>query len=184
MINTKKLTKVIEQSIIDSQQKKQQLQKRIQVAKTNISTAQREIEVATASDSEADYIRASDKLRFNESVIKVNEAELKALENVSPETVKSLIDKVTEAQKEIALDAESNASDAVAEIISIAQKAHTEIDALQKAINDYAEETGNVGMIQPYRYDSVLDGVVNDLRARKNRTDQNGRSTALFSKVK
>ena len=183
MANIKKITKEIEQTIQHNRQQKEQLQRRITTAKASVITAKREMESAAAANDEQAFIAASDKVRFNESVIKTGEAKLAKCEKVPSETVAATIDKVKEAQKEIAAAAEAKAAAAVYDIYVLANKSQADIDELQKLINEYAEETGNMELVTPYQYNGELDKMLHLIKGNKNRLDQFQKDSPLYANI-
>lgn len=183
MTSVKKVTKEVEQAIAENKQKKEQLKQRIKAAEKSIVAAKKEMEAAAAADNEQAFIAASDKVRFNESVIKANEVRLAELERVPKEIALSTIEKVRAAQAEIAKAAEDKAANAVYEIYMLAVKAQEDADALQKVLIGYIQETGSEEYTQPYSHNGELDKLLRTIESNRNRIEQFNITTKLYSHI-
>lgn len=183
MSNIKKTTKEIEKAIADSKKKKEEIRQRIMAARASVISAKQEMDIAAASDDEKAFFVASDKVRFNESVIAANEAKLVELEKEQKESVTEMVKQVRKAQSEIATAAEADAAAAVYDIFLLATKAQADIKALEKQLTEYANEVGDVGNILPYPLTGELDKMLNEIRASKKRTDRFGNGSVLYANI-
>lgn len=176
-----KINKIIEERT----QSREALQRRIETAKADIVKAEREMEKATASDNEAEFIKQSDKKRFSESVIDTCTQRINDLKkSISEKDYEQIAAEIQDDIKKEIAAAEKRAANIFSELYQLASNLEKEINDGNQLAKKWANENGKESI--PVFYTAMNSDLMYmnaEIKKRKSIADRCGNQAAIYSKI-
>lgn len=183
-MNKKTIAK-IDKLIQAQNEAKAALNQRIEQAQADIEKANKAMEKATATDNEAEYIKAADKKRFNENVISSCEQKIEDLKKATSEQeYNDIINEIkADAAKEID-DTEKTAADIIADLYKTIHALEREIHDYNNLLQRWADANGStIPGIEYAAFKHELPALKIEIQKRKTAAFHTGRNGSIYAKI-